>query len=349
MNFLERVQKLPHLGIGISTEYGAGDDPRALDLEELALRHPEYAGFLEIGIETDSGLDEHAERWLRAGRPATYHFLDVNLDEPADFDPAWLAEVRALVERIRPAWLCGDAGMWHFGGREPGHMLLLPPILCHEAARALAEGVRRLRDAIGCEVLPENPPGVVFLGDLHLLDFFARACEEADTGMLLDCAHLAIYQKNHRLKPLTGLDRFPLERVVELHVAGATERNVEGMSFVDDDHTTNVLEETWRIFEHVVPRCPNLRAVVFECERNPLSETLAGFARIASVCGKKTDPGAGGGKRDRETIAAAGPRPSAETRDPRTDTGISSGNDDCYPRHLDAVYARSLARAWEEE
>ena len=283
MSFLERVQRLPFLGLGVSTEYGAGDSPTGLDVPELQRTCPQYARFLEVGIETLSGLDRHAREWSAAGLPTTYHFLDINLDDPSDFSEEWLDEVRRLAEVLQPAWLCGDAGMWHFGGREPGQMLLLPPILSDESARLLAEGVVRLRDAIGREVLPENPPGNVFLGDLHLLDYFARVCERADTGMLLDCAHLAIYQLNHGYDALTALDRFPVERIVEMHVAGGTRRDVSGYTFVDDNHTPEVLDETWAIFEHLVPRCPELRAVVFECERNRLPSTLDGFARIASI------------------------------------------------------------------
>jgi hypothetical protein len=60
---------------------------------------------------------------------------------------------------------------------------------------------------------------------------------------------------------------------------------VDGWQYVEDDHTPAVLDETWRILEHVVPRAPNLRAVVFECERNPLPDTLEGFARITEVLG----------------------------------------------------------------
>jgi hypothetical protein len=44
-----------------------------------------------------------------------------------------------------------------------------------------------------------------------------------------------------------------------------------------------VLDTTWQIFESVVVRAPNLRAVVFECERNPLRDCLPGFARIQST------------------------------------------------------------------
>lgn len=284
-NFGDRVRELPVLGLGVSTEYGAGAAAGGLDVPALRREHPRFARFLEVGIETAKGLDEHARAWAAAGWPTTYHFLDVNLDDPADFDARWLDSVRTLVEAIRPAWMCGDAGLWHFGRRERGHLLLLPPVLGDASASAMAEGIVRLREATGLEVLPENPPGSVYLGDLHLLDFFARVCERADTGMLLDAAHLAIYQRTLGHPPLAGLDGFPLDRIVEMHVAGGVERMHEGYRFVEDAHTPHVLPETWQILEHLAPRTPNLRAVVFECERNPLADVLDGFERIARVLG----------------------------------------------------------------
>ncbi len=278
--FLSRVVRLPRLGLGVSTEYGAGDAPGALDVLALRRSHPAFASFLEIGVETAKGLDRHAESWVAAGLPCTYHYLDVNLDDPADLDDAWLAQVRRLASRIGAAWICGDAGLWHFGRRERGQMLLLPPILSDASAMAMAAGIRRLREATGLEVLPENPPGSAFLGDLPLLDYFARVCERADTGMLLDVAHLAIYQRLAGRAPTDGLERFPLDRIVEVHVAGGLAREIDGFRFVEDSHAPEVLADTWEIFEAIVPRATNLKAVVFECERNPAERCLEGFARI---------------------------------------------------------------------
>lgn len=283
MSFAERVRALPRLGVGVSTEYGAGRSEGALDVQRLRREHPEFAGFLEVGVEVAKGLDDDAVAWCAAGLPTTYHFLDVNLDEPEDFDAHWLEGLRALARQTRAAWLCGDAGLWHFGGRERGHMLLLPPVLSAEAASEMAEGVVRLREATGLEVLPENPPGHVYLGDLHLLDFFARVAEEADTGLLLDAAHLAIYQRALGYAPTTGLDGFPCERVVEMHVAGASSLSVGGLELLEDDHNTAVLPDTWEIVEALVPRASELRAVVFECERNPIEACLPGFRRIAAA------------------------------------------------------------------
>ncbi|MFT7580409.1 MAG: hypothetical protein ACI9MR_002080 [Myxococcota bacterium] len=281
--FLDRVKNLPMLGIGVSTEYGANTSGEGLDVAKLRRDYPRFSAFLEVGVEVAKGLDADTRAWRAAGGQTTYHFLDINLDEPADFDPAWLASVNGLITELSPAWLCGDAGLWHFGARDRGQMLLLPPILSAGSADAMAAGIANLRAETGHEVLPENPPGTLFLGDLHLLDFFARVCERGDTGMLLDCAHLAVYQRIAGHRPLDGLEGFPLDRVVELHVAGGGHRDHQGFAWVEDDHSVEVLEDTWAIYDHVVARAPNLRAVVFECERNPLAKTLAGFERIASA------------------------------------------------------------------
>ena len=282
MAFADRISGLPRLGIGVSTEYGAARASGALDVFALARSHPRYAAFLEVGVEIGKGLDDDARRWVQEGAPTTYHFLDVNLDDDADLDPEWLDAVRAEIQRSRPAWLCGDAGLWHFGRRDRGHMLLLPPILVDEAATAFAAGVRRLRDATGLEVLPENPPGTAFVGDLHLLEFFARVCERADCGMLLDVAHLAMFQHVTGRSPLQDV-AFPWERVVEVHVAGSSERVVEGRVVVDDSHSGAVSDATWTLFEHVVTRATNLKAVVFECERNENADVVDGFDRIVAV------------------------------------------------------------------
>jgi uncharacterized protein (UPF0276 family) len=281
--FAERVAGLPTLGLGLSTEYGAR---RAGGLDPLALarQSPAQAAFLELGIEVEKGLDEDGRRWVAEGRATTYHFLDVNLDDPDDFDGAWLAAVRALVAEVRPAWLCGDAGLWHFGPRGRGQMLLLPPTLAPEVAEAMAMGIARLREETGREVLPENPPGQVFIGPMHMLDFFARLADAADTGVLLDLAHLAIFQRVRGHAPLTAFDGFPWERVVELHVAGGRLRDHKGLQWVDDDHGLAVLDDTWALLEAVIARAPNVRAVVFECERNTIAGVLPGLSRIADAC-----------------------------------------------------------------
>jgi uncharacterized protein len=266
---------LPRLGVGISAEPGSA----ATGIDAVSLP-PGLVHFLEYGSDVERGLDAEVRRWAAAGRPTTYHFLDVNLEEPEDLDARWMAETAAAAREVNAAWLCGDAGLWHFGPRDRGHQLLLPPILTRDSAFAVADSILKLSEATGFAVLPENPPGTFYLGDLHVLDYFALVSERAGCGLLLDCAHLAIFQRLRGLLPTAALDGFPLDRVVELHVAGGTEIEVDGLALVDDTHTPEPLADTWQIFDAVVPRAPGLRAVVYECEKNRPDEVLANFVRL---------------------------------------------------------------------
>jgi hypothetical protein len=75
---------------------------------------------------------------------------------------------------------------------------------------------------------------------------------------------------------------------VELHVAGGSEIEVDGLPLVDDAHGPEPLADTWTIFERVVKRAPALRAVVYECEKNGVEEVLDNFRRLNAAF-----PGAG--------------------------------------------------------
>jgi uncharacterized protein len=276
--FLERCAELPWLGLGISTEFGARHE--GLDLAALRRDHGDLVQFLEIGGDLERGLDEDAWEWVRAEAARTYHFLDLNLEEADDLEAVWLEEMRRLLAELRPAWLCGDAGLWHVGPRDRGHGTLMPPVLHEESAKEMARGIRRVREELGYEVLPENPPAHVYLGDLHLLDYFARVLDEADTGMLLDVSHLTIYQLLQGRDIREGFDGFPFERVIEVHIAGGSAFESGGRRFYDDDHGVEILEESWEIYREVLDRSPNLRAVAFECEHNRAEDVLPVFRRL---------------------------------------------------------------------
>jgi uncharacterized protein (UPF0276 family) len=275
------VGRLPRLGVGLSGEFNIA--ATGIDACWMKERHPELIHFYEYGADLERGLDDGVRRWAAAGLPVTYHFLDINLEERLDLDQRWLTQTKKLANEINASWLCGDAGRWHFGQRERGHGMLMPPILCRESALETAESIVQIEAETGMFCLPENPPSVIYLGAMHILDYFALVAEQADCGLLLDCAHLAIFQQTRGLPPLAALDNYPLDRVVEMHVAGGAYADIEGYAYIEDNHSPEPLPATWEILEYAIPRAKNLKAIVFECERNAPEETLEVFARLNSI------------------------------------------------------------------
>ena len=257
--FLDRVKRLPSLGIGVSTEFGALSATENLDISALRSEYPQFAQFLEVGVETTKGIDRDTVDWVKANRPTTYHFLDANLSRTDSFDEYWLNSVESYIEQLNPAWVCGDAGLWHFGRRHPLQMTLLPPVLTCESARAYGQGIKRLRARLRREVFSRKSAGCVVLGAARPTRLFAKVIEESDTGFLLDAAHLAIYQSLKGRDPLDGLTDFPLDRIVEIHVAGSSLKQIDGFTFWSDDHQPNVRSETWQIVEFLADRASNSR------------------------------------------------------------------------------------------
>ena len=277
-NGLATLDALPRLGLGISSEFDSA--VKGIDAVSMRQEQPGLIDFLEYGGDLERGLDEHVLRWAAHGWPTTYHFLDVNLEEAEDLGDDWLTETATLARQIGAAWLCGDAGQWHFGPRDRGQQILLPPILTAASADEMAACIERVQAATGYVVLPENPPSTVYLGELHLLDYYARVSARSNCGLLIDAAHLAIYQRMKGHAPTTGLDAFPCDRIVELHVAGGVPREHEGFSWVDDNHAPDPLPDTWEIVDYLVARASRLRAIVYECERNTTIEVLDHFRTL---------------------------------------------------------------------
>ena len=81
-------------------------------------------------------------------------------------------------------------------------------------------------------------------------------------------------------RALAGLDNFPLDRVVEMHVAGGSVASVDGFEYVEDGHLPEPIPDTWQIFEYALARATSLRAVCYECENNQPEACVSNFERL---------------------------------------------------------------------
>ncbi|MGA2638440.1 DUF692 family multinuclear iron-containing protein [Methylocella sp.] len=91
-------------------------------------------------------------------------------------------------------------------------------------------------------------------------DFFAAIAEEADCGILLDLNNIWVNAKNGRARIDDVLSRLPLERVWEVHLAGATYSH----GYWLDAHSGAIEPELAAIAAEVVGDLANLGAIIFE-------------------------------------------------------------------------------------
>jgi hypothetical protein len=229
--FIERVSRIPYHGLGLSVDVYA---PDLFELADALERHGLDCGYLEIFKAAPAALAS-VRRRLPDARLA-YHAegLWVTQPDPERLSP-FLAELDEAAEQIRilgSHWLNHECAAKQMGGYAFG--TYLPALFTQASAAVTAANIARVqqrldRDGIGPLFLLETPPlTYAGFGDLGLGEFFRLVTDRTPCGVVLDIGHLWTvyrYTGEWRRRPLaaflTGLlDAFPLERVVEVHIAG---------------------------------------------------------------------------------------------------------------------------------
>jgi uncharacterized protein (UPF0276 family) len=266
------LDALPRMGLGLGSNLAAGGLPDPFRLhaaDPSLLDYVEYSAPLSLEVASREA-PRFATLWAGRERlPALFHPVHLNLYGPELEAPAALAALDAHVRAVGSPWVSNDVAWWHAGGHVfPGHRYLAPP-LSPEALADCVTHARHVQDALSVPLLLENPALVARRGALHVLTFLAELHARTGCGLLLDVGHLLSHQLACGLAPDAGLDDFPLDAVVELHIAGGVVTRHGARRFYFDDHPQPVREEALELLAAIAPRCPRLRGLTFEADGQP--------------------------------------------------------------------------------
>jgi len=274
------LDDLPTLGIGISTSLHV----RRPDFRSLLRAYPRLVQFVEFAVEHGEAdvLPARLAAELAAGVRFVAHPIELSLDPDATPAPGELAALRAIVRLLGSPWTPQDIGTWLWNGEHLGGGFI-PCSLTREALAVACDRVRAVQDATGVPFLVENPPFAEVVGPMGLGDFFSELCDRAQTGMLLDVGHLLSYQLA-RPDDAGVADQLPLDRVIEVHIAGgAWIETADGVVFWDD-HGGEIVPEARRLLAQLWPRLPRVRALCFECEMRPDDRVVAELSALHALC-----------------------------------------------------------------
>jgi uncharacterized protein len=139
---------------------------------------------------------------------------------------------------------------------------LLPPVQSAEGVAVAAANITSLMATLPVPFAFET--GVSYLrpwkGELSDGQFFAAVATEADCGILLDLHNVWANELNGRQRVLDLVDELPLDRVIEVHLAGG--QDFDG--YWVDAHSDIIPPALIDLAERVIPRLPNLKAIVYE-------------------------------------------------------------------------------------
>jgi len=237
-------QALGGVGLGLRWEF----------LEEVLDGPQEDVAFFEVSPENYLGrggyypyaLERIAERY-----PIVTHGLSLSLGAIAEPDPAYLSALRTEIARLNPPWH-SDHLCFSTAGERVLHDLL-PLKFSEENVERVALRARRVAAFLERPFAIENITYYVHPGEPEMseLAFLQRVLERSEVGLLLDVNNVYVNSQNHGFDPYAFIAQLPLERVLEIHVAGHHQLE-DGMLL--DTHGTAVADPVLELLEWTIER-----------------------------------------------------------------------------------------------
>ena len=258
----------------------AGIGLRSAHLAEIARERP-ATGFLEIHAENFLARPQTIEQ-LRADYAISIHAVGLSLGSVDGLDEAHLARVAALVKRLEPALVSDHLSWSTFAGRYFNDLLPLP--YSEEALQVVVQNVQRLQEALGRQVLVENPSCYLSFAQSTMSEpeFLAELARQSGCGLLLDVNNIAVTAHNLGLDPRDWL-ALPGEAITQYHLAGHAVNDADGETILIDDHGSRVSAGVWALFAETVARFgarPTL--IEWDTDLPPLSVLLDEASRVAA-------------------------------------------------------------------
>lgn len=243
----QTAKDLPKLGIGVGL--------RIPHYEDIFRNKPAIDWFeiISENFMVDGGKPiEHLDRILES-YPVVQHGVSLAIGSPDPIDFDYLKKLKQLARKTKTPWI-SDHLCW---GRLPGANFhdLLPLPYTKEVIDYVAERARIVQDYLELPFALENLSSYVsFQADeMTEWDFYSAVVEKADVLMMLDVNNIYVSSRNHGFEPKDYFNNIPLERVMQIHLAGHSDYN----AYVLDTHDNYVRDEVWAIYAEVWPRTYN--------------------------------------------------------------------------------------------
>jgi uncharacterized protein (UPF0276 family) len=248
---------LPVLGVGIGWRK---------EIANEIYQHRESIDWCEVITEhyinvTPDKLD-HIEKVSRMF-PLVPHGIDLSIGTDVPIEEEYFDGLTTLIERIDPPWFTDHLCFTRVPGVNIGQ--LTPLQFSEEVADVVINKVKHVKERLNRPFLLENItyyfkiPG----SELSEAEFLTTVLEKADVGLLLDVCNLHINARNHGYDPYRFLHSIPLERVVQLHMAGGLYHNHKWV----DTHSEPIHNEAFELMEYIVAHAP-VKGILLERDSN---------------------------------------------------------------------------------
>jgi len=253
---LKDLKKLPYLGVGLGLRRQLFQD---------ILKHKKDIDWLEIAPENYIHRGgEPIDRIKTAMKyfPVIPHGLNLSIGGTEDFDPVLINGLKKFFKLLNPPWY-SDHLCFNYVDKTYIHDLIPLPYT-KEVVKLVADRVKKIQDIFQIPFLIENPSYYMILDhELSEADFISEILERSNCGLLLDINNVYVNSRNHKYDPVKFLNNLPLERTVQVHIAGHLNKG----KIIIDTHGESIITEVYKLLGELLKRC-SPKAILLERDFN---------------------------------------------------------------------------------
>jgi uncharacterized protein (UPF0276 family) len=199
-------------------------------------------------------------------------------------------KLKTLVDLVEPVMVSEHIAWSGHGALAVPDLLPLPRTA--EALEATCRNIDRVQDALGRQILVENPSCYIsFPADDGMTepDFIIALVRRTGCRLLLDVNNIAVSAHNLGYDPLQYIRALPRDIVGEMHLAGYQVNKVADAEVRIDAHNHPVYDEVWALYDAALAHFGDTPTLVeWDSDLPPLATLLAEAAK-ADACRHKQE------------------------------------------------------------
>ena len=180
--------------------------------------------------------------------PVVQHGVSLAIGSPDPLDFTYLKKLKELAKKTKTPWISDHLSWGRLAGAHFHDLLPLP--YTKEVIEYVSERARIVQDYLEIPFALENLSSYVSYqcDQMPEWEFYRAIVEKADIFMMLDVNNIYVSSRNHDFEPRNYYENIPLERVIQIHLAGHTDYE----AYVLDTHDNFVCDEVWEIYGEVI-------------------------------------------------------------------------------------------------
>ncbi len=213
-------------------------------------------GFFEVHAENYMGAGGPPHRHLAAIRercPLSLHGVGLSIGGDRPLDRDHLRRLAGLIRRYEAALFSEHLAWSSHGSTFFNDLLPLP--YTRKTLNLVENHIHEVQEALGRQMLLENPSTYIAFEESTYFEaeFIAEIVRRTGCALLLDVNNLHVSCTNQEWDARAYLQKLPLNRVREIHLAGHTrDADHAGRPLLIDSHDRAVSETVWALYRHVI-------------------------------------------------------------------------------------------------